>query len=61
MVTKRVEIRENQIAREVVDASIQFHRTLGPGLFESVYEAALTIELSQRGLEVIRQYPITVK
>ncbi len=61
MATAHVEIQENQIAREVVDASIQVHRTLGPGLLESVYEAALTIELSQRGLEVVRQYPITVE
>ncbi len=61
MATKWVEIRENQIAREVIDASIQIHRTLGPGLLESVYEGALTVELSQRGLGVIRQYPITVE
>lgn len=60
MATERTETAENRIAREVVDAAIQVHRTLGPGLLESVYEAALTIELSQRGLEVVRQFRITV-
>ncbi len=61
MATHRMEIRENEIAREVVDASIQVHRTLGPGLLESVCEGAFTAELGQRGREIIRQYPISVE
>lgn len=42
---------ENEIGKEVVDAAVQVHRELGPGLFESVYEAVLTHELSSRGLQ----------
>ena len=61
MASRPVEIRENQIAMEVVDASIRVHRTLGPRLYECVYEGALTVELSQRVLGVIRQCPITVE
>jgi hypothetical protein len=40
---------ENEIARVVVDAAIEVHRTLGgPGLLEAVYEEALAFELVSR-------------
>lgn len=32
------------ITADVMDASIQIHRDLGPGLFESVYEVLLMDE-----------------
>ena len=48
---------ENQIATEVVDAALNVHRALGPGLLESVYEAALAFELRERGIQVQRQVP----
>lgn len=51
---------ENQIARQVVDAAYQLHSSLGPGLLESVYEAAMAYELEERGLQVRRQFPIPV-
>ncbi|WP_437958947.1 GxxExxY protein [Sorangium sp. So ce119] len=36
---------ENEIAKVVVDAAIEVHRTLGgPGLLETVYEEALAFE-----------------
>jgi len=38
-----------------VDASVRIHRDLGPGLFESVYEALLAKQLAQRGLGVEQQ------
>ena len=37
-------------ATVVLDAAFQVHRALGPGLLESVYEACLCYELSQRGV-----------
>lgn len=47
---------ENEIAKIVVDAAIEVHRTLGgPGLLEAVYEEALAFELEARGLTVERQ------
>ena len=52
---------ENQIAREIVDAAVQLHRELGPGLLESVYEAVLAYELQQRGLTVQRQVPVPIE
>ena len=50
----------NEISGEIVDASLKVHRALGPGLLESVYEACLAIELTQRGLKVESQVPFPV-
>jgi len=54
-------MNENQIAAMVVDASLSVHRTLGPGLFESVYQAALNYELKNRGLVVFQQLGVPVQ
>lgn len=40
------------VAKEIVDAAIKVHRTLGPGLFESTYQKCLAYELRKRGLRV---------
>ena len=53
-------MKENQIGTLIVDAAIEVHRQLGPGLLETVYEAALAHELTLRGLKVQRQVPIPV-
>jgi len=47
-------------ARAIVDAAIKVHKTLGPGLLESVYEACLYHELVQRGLRVERQVAVPI-
>ena len=51
---------ENQIAAIVVDAALKIHKTLGPGLLESVYQAALDYELQKRGLRVVQQVGLPV-
>lgn len=51
---------ENAVAKEIVDAAFRVHTTLGPGLLESVYDAVLSYELSQRGLRSVRQQPMPV-
>jgi len=51
---------QNEIATAVVDAAFKIHTTLGPGLFESVYEAALEYELQKRGLRVEHQIGLPV-
>lgn len=51
---------ENQIAAIVVDAALKIHKTLGPGLLESVYKATLSYELEKRGLKVIREQALPV-
>ena len=45
----------NGITGKIVDAALQIHRDLGPGLLESVYEAVLAQKLERLGLRVERQ------
>ena len=49
-----------QVGKQVLDAAFHVHTVLGPGLLESVYEAALTLELRKRGLRVEVQKAIPV-
>ena len=51
---------ENEIGTAIVDAAVEIHRHLGPGLLESVYEMVLAYELNARGLQVERQVPISI-
>jgi iron complex transport system substrate-binding protein len=46
---------------DVIDAALQLHRDLGPGLLESVYETLLAAELASRGYSVSRQQPIDIE
>ncbi len=48
------------LARQVIDAAIEVHRSLGPGFLESVYEQALGIELESRGIPFVRQPSVAV-
>ncbi len=45
----------NAITGATIDAAIHIHKGLGPGLLESVYEAVLADELTNRGFHVLRQ------
>ena len=51
---------ENKIAKEIVDAAFKVHTTLGPGLFETVYEVILMHELRKRELVVDRQVAVPI-
>jgi GxxExxY protein len=53
-------MHENEISYQVRGAIFEVYKVFGPGLLESIYEAALTKELENRGLKVIRQNPISV-
>ena len=50
----------NKITEAIIGAAIEVHRTLGPGLLESAYEAALAFELIERGFQVERQKELPV-
>ena len=52
---------ENEIAKLIVDASIQVHKETGPGLLETVYEVLVKHELESKGLTVDRQVPIPIE
>lgn len=51
---------EEQIGKAVLDAAFHVHTVLGPGLMESVYEAAMAMELRKRGFKVETQTAIPV-
>ena len=48
-----------ELSAIVVDCAYHLHVDLGPGLLESVYEAVLARLLTERGLRVERQKPVT--
>lgn len=52
--------RENQLAKEVVDAAFKVHTRLGPGLLESVYEQCLAYELKKRNIAYESQVHLPV-
>ncbi len=45
----------NQLSHEIIGCAIEVHRELGPGLLESVYEAALCYELKLAGIQFTQQ------
>jgi len=51
----------NEVTREIVDAAYSVHSRIGPGLFESVYEAVLSQEVERRGLTVRRQMAVPLE
>ena len=42
----------NQMSSQIIKAAINMHKELGPGLLESVYQAAMVIELRHMGISV---------
>ena len=53
-------MRENELAKIVVDSALKVHKALGPGLLESVYQSVLAYELRQNGLKVEAEVSIPV-
>ncbi|MFM2048094.1 MAG: hypothetical protein RI955_642, partial [Bacteroidota bacterium] len=45
---------------KILDASIEVHRQLGPGLLETVYEICLLKELENRSLKCKRQVELPI-
>jgi GxxExxY protein len=48
------------VGKSLYEAALAVHRTLGPGLLESAYEACLAHELERRGHKVARQLVLPV-
>ena len=55
LTTKYSIMTENDLSYSIRGAAFKVHSTLGPGLLESVYEAALMYELKKKGLDVRAQ------
>lgn len=45
----------NQLTEQIIDAAIEVHRELGPGLLESAYQKALAHELTLRRITFVEQ------
>ncbi len=43
---------EDEIAKIVFESALRVHRTLGPGLLESAYEARMYYELKKYNLKI---------
>lgn len=50
----------DKLTENIIGAAIEVHRTLGPGLLESIYEEALAVELGLRGMPCQRQVEVNV-
>jgi GxxExxY protein len=53
-------MKENALAKTIIDAAFSVHIGIGPGVFETVYEVIMAHELLKRGLRVERQVPIPI-
>ena len=47
----------NDLSGQIVNAAMNVHRELGPGLLESVYQACLVMELDAQGLKAQAEVP----
>lgn len=50
----------NALSDRVIGAAIEVHRTIGPGFLETIYEEALSIELTMREIPFVRQIPVKI-
>ena len=50
----------NEVSKEIIGAAIEVHKTIGPGLLESAYEACMCHELMLRKIKFKAQLPIPV-
>ena len=51
--------RENFPAKEVIDIAFRLHKTLGPGLLESVYAKCFYYELERSGIPFVKERMVT--
>lgn len=51
----------NMLTKRIIGCAISVHRSLGPGLLESLYEEALCFEFEHQGIEYRRQVPVSLE
>ena len=59
-VERRLDENTELLIKTIIGAAIEVHKELGPGFLEKVYEQAMSLELTHRGLSYARQVPIDV-
>ncbi|KAA3609890.1 MAG: GxxExxY protein [Calditrichaeota bacterium] len=50
----------NDLSGSIIDSAFHVHKSLGPGLLESTYEACLKYELQKRKIKVLLQISLPV-
>ena len=50
-----------ELTERIIGAAIEVHRSLGPGLLESVYEECLAYEFKQSGIQFTRQLELPIE
>ena len=53
-------IVENELSKIILGCAIEVHKQLGQGLLESAYQECLLYELSNVGLEVVKEKPMPI-
>ena len=51
---------EKELTSQIIGAAIDVHKALGPGLFESAYQACLAREMELRKIPFEREKPLPV-
>ena len=51
---------KDALTDQIIGCAIEVHKSIGPGLLESAYEACLVHELLGAGLDVAQQVPIQI-
>ena len=54
-------ILEKELTEQIIGATIEVHKILGPGLLKSAYEECLCHELCLRGLKFERHRPLPLE
>jgi GxxExxY protein len=52
--------REIFLSQQVINISFSIHKSIGPGLLESVYSKCFCYELEKRNIPFIRQQPVPI-
>jgi len=55
-----MELKLKELTGKIIECAIIVHKKLGPGFLESIYQAALPIELEKQGLKVETQKGIKI-
>jgi GxxExxY protein len=53
-------LAHEELTGRIIACAIEVHKALGPGILESIYEAAMMVELKRAGLKVESQKPLQI-
>ena len=56
-----VNLKHEDITKEIIGAAFEVHSELGYGFLEKVYQTAMQVELVERGLRAETEHEITVR